>query len=99
MIDFLIALGGAAIAFAALMPLLKTGGQTIAAFMQRSHVLAYTMAVLAQLCALFAAAMLAVLVTQQSNEPAMRLAAALLMLATVYAANWLIHKTLLKHAP
>jgi membrane associated rhomboid family serine protease len=98
MIDFLLALLGAAIVFAALMPLLKTGGQTIAAFMSRHQVLRYSAATAAQMCALFAGALLAVTVSRDSNEVMPRLLAAVAMLATIYAANWLIYKTLLKDA-
>ena len=96
MIDFLLALIGAAIAFAALMPLLKTGGQTIAAFMSRQHVLRYCAAVGAQLCGLFVGALIAASIAKDSNDAPLRLIAALLMLATVYAVSWVIHKTLLK---
>jgi CHASE2 domain-containing sensor protein len=98
MIDFLLALVGATIAFAALIPLLKTGGQTIAAFMRRQQVLRYSAATIAQLCALFAGALLAVTVSRDSNDAAFRLLAAVAMLATIYAADWLIYKTLLKDA-
>jgi hypothetical protein len=98
MTDFLMALAGAALAFAALIPLLKTGGQMIAAFMRRSHVLRYAVATGAQLCALFIAALLAASLSQGASEPSTRLLAALAMIATVYGANWLIHKTLLKDA-
>ncbi len=96
MIEFLIALAGAAIAFAALIPLLKTGGQMIAAFMRRTEVLRYSFACTAQLCGLFAGALLAVSIAQGSNEAPLRLLGAVLMLGTVYAVNWIIHKTILK---
>lgn len=98
MIDFLLAILGAAIVFAALMPLLKTGGQTIAAFMSRHHVLRYSAATAAQMCALFAGALLAVTVSRDSNDVMLRLLAAVAMLATIYAADWLIHQTILKDA-
>lgn len=98
MIDFLLAILGAAIVFAALMPMLKTGGQTIAAFMSRHYVLRYSAATVAQMCALFAGALLAVTVSRDSNDVMLRLLAAVAMLATIYAADWLIHKTILKDA-
>jgi hypothetical protein len=96
MIEFLIALLGAAIAFACLMPLLKTGAQMIAAFMRHQHIAKFSTAMLAQLMALFGGALLAISVSQGSQDPSLRLIGAVLMLATVYAANWLIQKTLLK---
>jgi membrane associated rhomboid family serine protease len=99
MTDFLLALIGAAIAFAALMPLLKTGGQTIAAFMSRQHVLTYCAATAAQLVALFVGALLAATLSRDSNDAMLRLGAAVAMLATVYAANWIIQRTLLKNTP
>ncbi len=96
MIELITALAGAAIAFAALIPLLKTGGQMIAAFMRRSHVIRFCLATLAQLCALFGGALLAISVSQGSSEPWMRILSAVVLLATVYAANALIQKTILK---
>jgi CHASE2 domain-containing sensor protein len=96
MTEFLLALAGAAVAFAALMPLLKTGGQMIAAFMRRRQVLRYCAATGAQLCALLIAALLAASVSQGSGDAAMRVLAGVLMLATVYAANYLIQRTLLQ---
>jgi hypothetical protein len=99
MTEFLTALAGAAIAFAALMPLLKAGGQMIAAFMRRTHALRYSAACFAQLCALFGGALLAVVLAQGSKEASLRLMGALLMLGTVYAGNWLIQRTLLKDLP
>ncbi len=97
MIDFLLALLGIAIALACLLPLLRTGGGMIAAFMHRTQVMQYAIASFAQLAALFGGALAAALISQDRTEPIVRCAAVLVMLAIVYAADYIIRKTLLKN--
>ncbi len=99
MIDFLFALLGIAIALACLLPLLRTGGGMIAAFMRRTHVLQYALATFAQLAALFGGALAAVFISQDHTELAARFGSVLLMLAIVYAADFAIRKTILKNTP
>jgi hypothetical protein len=99
MIDFLFALLGIAIALACLLPLLRTGGGMIAAFMRRTQVMQYAVATFAQLAALFAGALAAALISQDRTEPTVRFGAVILMLAIVYAADFAIRKTILKNTP
>jgi hypothetical protein len=97
MLNLILAVLGAAVVFASLMPLLKSGGQTIAAFMMGREVLRHLTALLCHIIALVLGVFLAFLLVKSSDAPFDRLLAAMLMLATVYAANWLINKILFKH--
>ena len=95
MIDFLRSLLGIAIALACLLPLLRTGGGMIAAFMRRTQVSQYALATFAQLAALFCGALGAVFISHDRTEPSARFGAVLLLLFIVYAADAVIHRTIL----